>query len=61
MQAYQYTEGMLILDANTKGLSWRGTVTGTLEPTATPEQRNARIATAVSGAFQRFPPGPPGS
>ena len=64
VEAYQYTEGTLIidiLDASTKGLSWRGTVSGTLEPTATPEQRNARIATAVAGIFQRFPPGPPGS
>ncbi len=60
--ADQYTEGTLVIDvfdSGTKGLAWRGTATGTIDPGATAEQRNLRIQDAVAGIFQRFPPGPP--
>ena len=60
--ADQYTEGTLVIDvfdSGTKGLAWRGTATGTIDPGATTEQRNVRIQEAVAGIFQRFPPGPP--
>ena len=62
--ADQYTEGTLIIDvfdSATKGLAWRGTATGTVDPGASAEQRNLRIQEAVAGIFQRFPPGPPKS
>ena len=60
--ADQYTEGTLIIDifdTGTKGLAWRGTGTGTVDPGASAESRNLRIQEAVAGIFQRFPPGPP--
>jgi hypothetical protein len=34
--------------------------TGTVDPGASPEQRNARIQEAVGGILQRFPPGSQG-
>ena len=62
VEAVSYTEGTLILDmfdAKTKAMAWHGTVTGVVNPTASPEERNARIQDAVHGLLQRFPPGPP--
>lgn len=62
VEAYSYTEGTLIIDifdAATKAMAWRGTATATINPSASPEQRNVRIQEAVAGIFQKFPPGPP--
>lgn len=62
VEARSYTEGTIIIDvfdAQTKSMAWRGTVTGVLDPSATPEERNMRIEEVVAGVMQRFPPGPP--
>ena len=64
VEARQYTEGTLIVDvfdATTKELTWRGMAQGTIDPSLSPEQRNARIHQAVSGILKRFPPASKGS
>lgn len=53
-------EGTLILDVidpATKTLLWRGTARGVVDPTRTPEQREARIREAVEKLLADFPPG----
>jgi hypothetical protein len=59
VDVYQYTEGTLILDiidADSKNLIWRGSMQGTLDPGASPEQREARIKDAVAKMMANFPP-----
>ncbi len=63
VEAYQYTEGTLVVDlfdTNTKQMAWRGMATGTVDPGASPETRNARISEAVTGILPRVPPGAQG-
>ena len=61
IDVYQYEEGTLIVDvvdAKSKRLVWRGTATGTVDTSATPEKRTERINAAVAKIFERFPPSP---
>ncbi|MGW8282985.1 MAG: DUF4136 domain-containing protein [Gemmatimonadota bacterium] len=54
------TEGSLtisIFDAGAKDLVWRANARETLNPTASPDQRDALVAKAVSEMFRGFPPG----
>ena len=54
------TEGSLtisIFDAGAKDLVWRANATETLNPTASPDQRDALVEKAVSEMFHGFPPG----
>lgn len=55
----QYVEGTLILDvidAKTKQLVWRGSVTGAVDPDATPEKRAQRMNEAIAKMLADFPP-----
>jgi hypothetical protein len=57
----EWTEGTLIVDifdAASKQLVWRGTAEGTVDPNASPEQREKRIHDAVSKLLERFPARP---
>jgi len=57
--AQPYTEGTLIIDvfdATSKAMAWRGTATGAVDPTISPEERNMRIQDVVAGVLQSFPP-----
>lgn len=52
------TNGTLIVDifdVRTRELIWRGTAKGTVEPNASPEQRQMRIQEAATGILQQFP------
>jgi hypothetical protein len=52
------TNGTLIVDVfdvRSRELIWRGTAQGTVEPEASPEQREMRINQAVTGILQQFP------
>ena len=55
-----YTEGSLtidIFDAAKKELIWRGTAVETIEPSASPRERDELVGGAVSDLFDGFPPG----
>ena len=55
-----YTEGSLtidIFDAEKKELVWRGNAVGTVDPGATPDERDELVAKAVANMFDGFPPG----
>jgi hypothetical protein len=55
-----YTEGSLtidIFDAAKKELIWRGTAVETIEPSASPQERDELVGNAVSDLFDGFPPG----
>jgi len=59
VDVYQYTEGTLIVDmvnAASKQLAWRGSATGVVEPSNSPEQMEARINDVVSRIFANYPP-----
>lgn len=59
LEVDEYEEGTLILDvvlAETKALIWRGTATGTVDRTATPQKRAERIRAAVQKVLGPFPP-----
>lgn len=52
------TNGTLILDifdVRTRELVWRGTAKGTVEESASPEQREMRIQEATAGILRPFP------
>jgi len=54
-----YTEGTLIVDlveAAGKELVWRGSATGTVDPSASPEKRERRLNDAVARMFTQYPP-----
>lgn len=54
-----YTEGTLIVDlvrAADKELVWRGSATGTVDPSASPEKREQRLNDAVARMFAAYPP-----
>ena len=55
----QYTEGSLILDvvdSASKQLIWRGSATGTVSKSSTPEERTKRTREAVEALLAQFPP-----
>jgi hypothetical protein len=59
VDVYQYTEGTLIVDmvnAANHQLVWRGSATGVVDPSSSPEQREARINDVVSQIFANYPP-----
>jgi hypothetical protein len=59
IDVYQYQEGTLvmdIIDSGSKELVWRGTATGTIDPNASPETREANIRNAVDKLLKKFPP-----
>jgi hypothetical protein len=54
-----YEEGTVIvyiLDRQTAQPIWRGIASGIFDPTATPEQRQPRITSALHDLFEQFPP-----
>lgn len=60
VEAYQYVEGMLILDVlqpDGKSVLWRGWAEAEIDLDATPERREKRINEAVAKILDRFPPG----
>lgn len=55
-----FTEGSLtidLLDTARKELVWRGTASDTIDPSASPEERDEIVARAVRDMFDGFPPG----
>jgi len=55
-----FTEGSLtidIFDTAKKELIWRGTAVETIQPSASPGERDELVAKAVSDLFDGFPPG----
>ena len=55
-----FTEGSLtidIFDAAKKELIWRGTAVETIDPSASPQERDDVVGQAVSDLFDGFPPG----
>jgi hypothetical protein len=55
----EYEEGTLVLDfvdADTKGLVWRGVATDALDAHATPEDRGKQIQEAVTKILAKYPP-----
>jgi hypothetical protein len=55
-----YTEGSLtidIFDAEKKELIWRGNAVETVDPSASPDERDELVAKAVADMFDGFPPG----
>jgi hypothetical protein len=60
VSVYQYTQGTLILDIVdpvAKQLIWRGEAQGTVDPDASPEDREYRLGNAVTKLLESFPPG----
>jgi hypothetical protein len=60
VSVYQYTQGTLILDIinpTDKQLIWRGEAQGTVNPDASPEDREYRLGVAVQKLLEGFPPG----
>jgi hypothetical protein len=52
-------EGTLVLDvvdAKTRSLVWRATVTDAVDPSATPEQKQQKIDEVISAMLAQFPP-----
>jgi len=59
IDVYEYEEGTLILDfidATSRELIWRGSVTKVIDPNATPEKREEVINEAVAKVLEKFPP-----
>jgi len=59
VDVYQYTEGTLIVDmvaTDNKKLVWRGSATGVVDPSSSPEQREARINDVIGRIFEKYPP-----
>ena len=55
-----YTEGSLtidIFDAEKKELIWRGNAVETVDPSASPDERDELVTKAVANMFDGFPPG----
>jgi hypothetical protein len=58
-KAIEKTEGTLVLDfldAKTKSLAWRGTASGTVQPSTSPEQQQQRINQVIGELLASFPP-----
>jgi len=52
-------EGTLVIDfvdAKTKSLVWRSTVTDAVDPSATPEQKQKKIDEVIAAMLAQFPP-----
>jgi hypothetical protein len=59
VDVYQYTEGTLIVDlvnSNSKQLVWRGSATGVVDPTNSPEKMEQRVNDVVARIFANYPP-----
>jgi hypothetical protein len=59
IDVYQYEEGTLILDfvdAGSRELIWRGTVTRVIDPNATRKKRVQMVNEAVGKVLETFPP-----
>jgi hypothetical protein len=59
ISVYNYTEGTLILDfidSKTKELVWRASATATVDPNATPEQRDKLVNEAAAKMIEKYPP-----
>lgn len=59
VDVYQYTEGTLIVDlvnSNSKQLVWRGSATGVVDPTNSPEKMEQRVNDVVARIFDNYPP-----
>jgi hypothetical protein len=58
LQSSDFEQGTIVLRVlSPKGkLMWHGIVTGIFDPTATPEQREQRITTAMNKLLAKFPP-----
>ena len=58
-KAREKTEGTLVIsfvDAKTKSLIWRATVTDAVNPSATPEQKQQKIDSVITEMLAQFPP-----
>jgi hypothetical protein len=58
-KAREKKEGTLVMDfvdAKTKSLVWRATVTEAVNPDATPEQKQQKIDEVISAMLAQFPP-----
>ncbi len=58
---FTYEEGTLVLDflaGKTREPIWRGTATGILDPSPSPEERDKNINRAVTRMLKHFPPTP---
>jgi len=59
IDTYEYEEGTLLIDfvdAESGDLVWRGSGTGVLDPSASPEKREKGINDAVAKILAKFPP-----
>jgi hypothetical protein len=59
IDVYEYQEGTLILDfvdAASRELIWRGSVSKVIDPSASPEKRDKTINEAVAKVLEKFPP-----
>jgi hypothetical protein len=45
-----------LVDANQKEMVWRGTATKTLDPSSSPEDKQAHLQEAVTKMFENYPP-----
>ncbi len=60
IDTYEYEEGTLLIDfvdTDSGSLIWRGSGTGVLDPSASPEKREKRVKDAVVKILAKFPPG----
>jgi hypothetical protein len=58
-RATEKKEGTLVMDfvdAKTKSLVWRATVTQAVDPSATPEQKQKKIDEVIAAMLAQFPP-----
>jgi hypothetical protein len=58
-KAKEKKEGTLVMsfvDAKTKSLIWRATVTDAVNPSATPEQKQQKIDSVIAEMLAQFPP-----
>ncbi len=59
IDTYEYEEGTLLIDfvdTDSGSLIWRGSGTGVLDPSASPEKREKRVKDAVIKILAKFPP-----
>jgi len=59
IDTYEYDEGTLLIDfvdAESGDLIWRGSGTGVLDPSASPEKREKGVNEAVAKILAKFPP-----
>jgi hypothetical protein len=45
-----------LIDAQKKEMVWRGTATKTLDPSASPEEKQAHLNEAVQKMLENYPP-----